>query len=140
MLHNLYLRLRDILFPQIYQGFKTIRRNTKKIESELKTLEWWISGLMLNSNFFLISRLNMACSPHEFKLQKSQQIGIKDITFKSFQLWVHWWISNFSIRQRWVYWWISNFSISQTWVHWWISNFSKTQNFEGIFVSRKQGH
>ena len=53
--------------------------------SELKTLEWWISGLMLNPNFFLISRLNMACSPHEFNLQKSQQIGIKDITF-SFQL------------------------------------------------------
>ena len=49
--------------------------------SELKTLEWWISGLMLNPNFFLISRLNMACSPHEFNLQKSQQIRIKDITF-----------------------------------------------------------
>ena len=49
--------------------------------TELKTLEWWISGLMLNPNFFLISRLNIACSPHEFNLQKSQQIGIKDITF-----------------------------------------------------------
>ena len=48
---------------------------------ELKTLEWWISALMLNPNLFLISRLNMACSPHEFNLQKSQQIGIKDITF-----------------------------------------------------------
>ena len=49
--------------------------------SELLTLEWWISGLMLNPNFFLISRLNMACSPYELNLQKSQQIGIKDITF-----------------------------------------------------------
>ena len=46
-----------------------------KIESELKTLKWWISGLMLNPFFFLISRLNMACSPHEFNLQKSQQIS-----------------------------------------------------------------
>ena len=53
---------------------------------EVKTLERWISGLMLNPNFFLISRLNMACSPYEFNLQKRQQIGIKDITFKSFQL------------------------------------------------------
>ena len=52
-----------------------------KSRQELKTLEWWISGLMLNPNFFLISRLNMTCSPHEFNLQKSQQIGIKDITF-----------------------------------------------------------
>ena len=48
---------------------------------ELKTLEWWISGLMLNSFFFLISRLYMACSPHEFNLQRSQQIRIKDIKF-----------------------------------------------------------
>ena len=53
----------------------------KSLIPELKTLESWISGLMLNLNFFLISRLNMACSPHEFNLQKSQQIGIKDITF-----------------------------------------------------------
>ena len=36
---------------------------------ELETLEWWISGLMLNPLFFLISRLNIACSPHEFNLQ-----------------------------------------------------------------------
>ena len=40
-----------------------------------ETLEWWISGLMLNTFLFLISSLNIACSPHEFKLQ------IKDITF-----------------------------------------------------------
>ena len=33
------------------------------LRSELKTLEWWISGLMLNPLFFLISRLNIACSP-----------------------------------------------------------------------------
>ena len=30
----------------------------------MKTLEWWISRLMLNPLFFLISRLNIACSPH----------------------------------------------------------------------------
>ena len=34
-----------------------------KVYSELKTLEWWISGLMLGPLFFLISRLNNACSP-----------------------------------------------------------------------------
>ena len=36
---------------------------------ELKTLEWWISGLMLNPLFFLISRLNIAYTPHELNLQ-----------------------------------------------------------------------
>ena len=33
------------------------------------TFEWWISGLMLNPLFLLISRLNSACFPHEFNLQ-----------------------------------------------------------------------
>ena len=37
--------------------------------AELETLEWWISGLMLDPLFFLISRLNIACFPHEFNLQ-----------------------------------------------------------------------
>ena len=36
---------------------------------ELGTLEWWISGLMLDPFFFLISKLNIACFPHEFNLQ-----------------------------------------------------------------------
>ena len=36
---------------------------------ELKTLEWWISGLMLNPLFFLISRLNIAYNPHELNLE-----------------------------------------------------------------------
>jgi len=44
---------------------------------ELGTLEWWISGLMLDPLFFFISRLSMACSPHAINLQ----IGIKDIPF-----------------------------------------------------------
>ena len=34
--------------------------HSKDFSSELKTLEWWISGLMLNPLFFLISRLNIA--------------------------------------------------------------------------------
>ena len=36
---------------------------------ELGTFEWWISGLMLDPLFFLISRLNNACSPHVINLQ-----------------------------------------------------------------------
>jgi len=39
------------------------------------TLEWWISGLMLDPLFFLISRLNNACSPLVNNLQ------IKEIPF-----------------------------------------------------------
>ena len=36
---------------------------------ELKTLEWWISGLRLNPLFFLISRLNIAWKTHDFNLR-----------------------------------------------------------------------
>ena len=43
----------------------------------MKTLEWWISGLMLNPLFFLISRLNIACSPLIFNLQINYPIMIK---------------------------------------------------------------
>ena len=35
---------------------------------ELGTLEWWISGLMIDPLFFLISRLNNACSSHIINL------------------------------------------------------------------------
>ncbi len=45
------------------------------------TFEWWISGLMLNPLFFLISRLNIACSPLIFNLQINYPIGIKGIQF-----------------------------------------------------------
>ena len=58
-----------------------VEKPQMKMKPELETLELWISGLMLNPLFFLISRLNFACSPHEFNLQIYQQIGIKDITF-----------------------------------------------------------
>ena len=33
------------------------------VKPELGTFEWWISGLMLDPLFFLISRLNNAYSP-----------------------------------------------------------------------------
>ena len=46
----------------------------KKVENnifkpELGTFEWWISGLMLDPLFFLISRVNKACSPLDVNLQ-----------------------------------------------------------------------
>jgi len=37
-------------------------QQTKVLTSELGTFEWWISGLRLDPLFFLISRLNNACS------------------------------------------------------------------------------
>ena len=36
---------------------------------ELGTFKWWTSGLMLDPLFFLISRLNIACSPLGINLQ-----------------------------------------------------------------------
>ena len=55
--------------------------NFENWNSELKTLEWWISGLMLHPLFSLISRLNIACSPLIFNLQINYPIRIKDIPF-----------------------------------------------------------
>ena len=55
--------------------------HSKVFSSELKTLEWWISGLMLDLLFFLISRLNNDCSPLVTNLQINLPIGIKDIPF-----------------------------------------------------------
>ena len=52
--------------------------------SELKTLEWWISGLRLNPLFFLISRLNIAWKPHDFNLQINYSTGYLDILFYMF--------------------------------------------------------
>ena len=48
---------------------------------ELKTLEWWISGLRLNPLFFLISRLNIAWKTHYFNLQINYSTGYLDISF-----------------------------------------------------------
>ena len=44
-------------------------QHTKIMTSELGTFEWWISGLRLDPLFFLISRLNNACSPLVINLQ-----------------------------------------------------------------------
>ena len=41
----------------------------KIIYSELGTFKWWISGLMLDPLFLLISRLNNACSPFVTNIQ-----------------------------------------------------------------------
>jgi len=49
--------------------------------TELKTLEWWISGLRLNPLFFLISRLNIACLHRDFNLQIKFPTGYLDISF-----------------------------------------------------------
>ena len=51
------------------------------VQPELKTLEWWISGLRLNPLFFLISRLNFACLPHDFNLQINYPTGYLDFSF-----------------------------------------------------------
>jgi len=45
--------------------------------SEPKTLEWWISRLMLDLLFFLISRLNNACSLLVINLPINLLIWIK---------------------------------------------------------------
>ena len=43
--------------------------NIKVLTSELGTFEWWISGLMLDPLFFLISKLTNACSSHIINIQ-----------------------------------------------------------------------
>ena len=43
--------------------------SSKVLTSELGTLEWCISSLILDPLFFLISRLNYACSPIVIDLQ-----------------------------------------------------------------------
>ena len=55
--------------------------NEKLMTPELKTLEWWISGLRLNPLFFLISRLNIAWQTHDFNLQINYSTGYLDISF-----------------------------------------------------------
>ena len=58
---------------------KTIPSGSSK--PELKTLEWWISGLRLNPLFFLMSRLNIAWKTHDFNLQINYSTGYLDISF-----------------------------------------------------------
>ena len=49
--------------------YETQPTQCKTIKPELGTFEWWISGLMHDPLFFLISRLNNACSPLVINLQ-----------------------------------------------------------------------
>jgi len=56
------------------------------VSPELGTLEYWISGLMLDPLFFLISRLNIASSPHEFNLQIINRSGLRISHSKVFSL------------------------------------------------------
>ena len=65
----------------------TVDKNVLK-SIELKTLEWWISRSMLDLLFFLISRLNYACSP---LVNNLQIILLIEKFFKHFTL--EWWIS-----------------------------------------------
>ena len=79
---NCQLRIGDVIriYPQTTHA--TLRKSVYDAEKpELKTLEWWIPGLRLNPLFFLISRLNIACSPLIFNLQINYPIRIKDIPF-----------------------------------------------------------
>ena len=71
----------DFSKREMKNDFTNRFEKSSNIWSELGSLEWWISGLMLDPLFFLISRLNVACSPHEFNLQINYPIRIKDIPF-----------------------------------------------------------
>ena len=55
-MHKPFLVFSTSYFPPVFFCFV---ENT-----QLGTLEWQISGLMLDPLLFLISRLNIACSPH----------------------------------------------------------------------------
>ena len=57
------LRVYSFYYRQMVQGLKVI-------PTELGTFEWWISGLMLDPLFFLLSRLNNACSSLVINLQR----------------------------------------------------------------------
>jgi len=57
------LRVYSFYYRQMVQGLKVI-------PTELGTFEWWISGLMLDPLFFLLSRLNNACYSLVINLQR----------------------------------------------------------------------
>jgi len=50
---EVYMKILKII--EIY--IRENRNDNKQIKTELKTLEWWISGLMLDPLFLIISRL-----------------------------------------------------------------------------------
>ena len=96
-----------------YSNFTIQKSLIKKNQSpELKTLEWWISGLMLNPLFFLISRLNIACSPLIFNLQIIIGSGLKISHSKVFSsevliIGLHYFLSNRIIS--------NNFNVIKSW-------------------------
>ena len=59
------------------------RNEIIKVSSELGTFEWWISGLMLDPLFFLISRLNMkSFIAKYFELKPKAGVCYKTLMFK----------------------------------------------------------
>ena len=61
--------------------FQIVVFHAVEVNPETGSFEWWTSGIMLDPLFFLISRLNMACSPHVINLQINKPISIKDLPF-----------------------------------------------------------
>ena len=62
----------DVFIPTSGHWISTVYNSLESLEqkeAELKTLEWRISLSMLDLLFFLISRLNYACSPLVINLQ-----------------------------------------------------------------------
>ena len=62
----------DVFIPTSGHWISTVYNSLESLkqkEAELKTLEWRISLSMLDLRFFLISRLNYACSPLVINLQ-----------------------------------------------------------------------
>ena len=53
---------KDRFLFKIYKDKNIFKIYSMAERTELETLEWWISGLMLDLLFFLISRLINACS------------------------------------------------------------------------------
>ena len=58
-----------IIYLNIAQSTYELQLLYTSFPPELKTFEWWISGLRLNPLFFLISRLNIAWKTNDFNLQ-----------------------------------------------------------------------
>ena len=63
----------------IWGTLDSLPRKTRKFQytNRAENLEWWISGLMLNPLFLLISRLNIACSPLIFNHRLIIRSGLR---------------------------------------------------------------
>ena len=72
--HVFYVVIMQIVLQEFRTCVVNLRNKNALISilcrpTELGTFEWWISGLILDLTFFLISRLNNACSPLDIYLQ-----------------------------------------------------------------------